>query len=377
MSRTVAILDLKPTQFAVGMLEVESKFEHIHDLSKKSLKKFLTHNPIEVVVAPNKELYIVDGHHHVAACFQAGVRKIRASVLHTFTRISYEKFWNEMRRRHWCHLFDQFGEGPRHPMYLPPDVRGLGDDPYRSLAWLVRKEGGFRQTSEAFVEFVWANYFRRKQAFTSSFDLDYKIALTTALRLARAQAAYRDTYGWCEATKKGEQMAEVKSDVTPHRQYRQSLGEQVNTVQQEARMVLPGIQALFGFQLIAVFNHDFSLLLSNFDRQLHLMALLLVAISAVLVMAPAAYHRQANHQISTHFVELSSRLLAWSMVPLAIGTCVDIYLVCRVITSTVFWSVIITGAFGIFYFWTWFLFPRLRARKMAQLPTHPLPESAK
>ena len=36
-----------------------------------------------------------------------------------------------------------------------------------------------------------------------------------------------------------------------------SLKDQARNVLEEARMVLPGIQALFGFQLIAVFNQRF------------------------------------------------------------------------------------------------------------------------
>jgi hypothetical protein len=36
-----------------------------------------------------------------------------------------------------------------------------------------------------------------------------------------------------------------------------SLEEETRTVIEEARMVLPGIQAVFEFQLIAVFNNGF------------------------------------------------------------------------------------------------------------------------
>ena len=50
----------------------------------------------------------------------------------------------------------------------------------------------------------------------------------------------------------------------------------------ECRMVLPGIQALFGFHLIAVFNSNFQLLLTNLEQILHLFALALMAISIAL-----------------------------------------------------------------------------------------------
>lgn len=61
---------------------------------------------------------------------------------------------------------------------------------------------------------------------------------------------------------------------------------------EECRMVLPGIQALFGFQLIAVFNQPFWDRLDPSHRSLHFTAIFLVVISMALVMTPAAYHRQ-------------------------------------------------------------------------------------
>jgi hypothetical protein len=56
-------------------------------------------------------------------------------------------------------------------------------------------------------------------------------------------------------------------------------------------MVLPGIQALFGFQLIAVFNTGVAEKLSQGEQELHLLAIALVAVSVALVMTPAAYQR--------------------------------------------------------------------------------------
>ena len=44
------------------------------------------------------------------------------------------------------------------------------------------------------------------------------------------------------------------------------------------------------------------------------------------VAPPAAYHRQANHQISEHFVKISGQFLSWALAPFALGTCFDIFL---------------------------------------------------
>jgi hypothetical protein len=75
----------------------------------------------------------------------------------------------------------------------------------------------------------------------------------------------------------------------------------------EARMILPGVQALFGFQLIAVFNQRFDDLLGTPERAIFLVALVLITAACALVMAPAAYHRQVERgQVSGHLLVFTS-----------------------------------------------------------------------
>src|SRR5438874_8821518 len=62
----------------------------------------------------------------------------------------------------------------------------------------------------------------------------------------------------------------------------------------ECRMVLPGIQALFGFQLIAVFSAEFEQKLGHAEQVAHLGAIGLVAIAVAMIMTPAALHREAG-----------------------------------------------------------------------------------
>src|SRR3954464_9268726 len=97
---------------------------------------------------------------------------------------------------------------------------------------------------------------------------------------------------------------------------------------EECRMVLPGIQALFGFQLIAVFNDGFSQKLPEGGQILHYAAIVLVAVAIALVMTPAAIHRRTSQrEVSERFIWLSSGLVLASMVPLAIGLCLEGYLI--------------------------------------------------
>lgn len=58
-----------------------------------------------------------------------------------------------------------------------------------------------------------------------------------------------------------------------------SLDRAATLLLEDRRMVLPGIQALFGFQFVAVFNSGFSEKLSHNEQLLHLGALLCVLIA--------------------------------------------------------------------------------------------------
>src|SRR6266446_3068489 len=111
-----------------------------------------------------------------------------------------------------------------------------------------------------------------------------------------------------------------------------SLDSAAKHLLEECRMVLPGIQALFGFQLIAVFNEGFEKKLSEGEQQLHLAAIVLVVVAVALVMAPAAIHRWTQQRaVSERFIWISSQLLFASMPALALALSLDIYLISRVI----------------------------------------------
>ncbi len=127
----------------------------------------------------------------------------------------------------------------------------------------------------------------------------------------------------------------------------------------ECRMVLPGIQALFGFQLIVVFNPGFDQKLSAAEQQLHLAAIALVAMAVAIIMTPAAYHRQTTPRAVTgDFLRLSTRLLLWSIVPLAVGVCLDMYLIGRIIVGGVGGALLSTAVFAV-YVTLWFILPRV------------------
>jgi uncharacterized protein DUF6328 len=133
---------------------------------------------------------------------------------------------------------------------------------------------------------------------------------------------------------------------------------------EECRMVLPGIQALFGFQLIAVFNDGFDHKLSPPERQLHFLALFLVALAAAFVMAPAAIHRQSQQrEVSERFIWLSSILLRISMLPLALGLTLDVYLIAIVVFGTPGLGLAFAAALLLVLLVLWMVLPRLEGRR--------------
>ena len=129
-------------------------------------------------------------------------------------------------------------------------------------------------------------------------------------------------------------------------------------------MVLPGVQALFGFQLIAVFNDRFAHNLSTALQALHLLAIALVALSAALVMTPAAYHREVEpRQVSEAFLRRSSRLLVFGMFALASGINLDFYLVSRLILGNALISLALALLLFLLFMMLWFFYPRWRRRR--------------
>ncbi|WP_395406782.1 DUF6328 family protein [Pseudoduganella sp. UC29_106] len=144
---------------------------------------------------------------------------------------------------------------------------------------------------------------------------------------------------------------------------KESLKDQMSRVIEEARMVLPGIQALFGFQTIAVFNEPFKKLPMHV-QDCHVGALALVVMAIALVMMPAAYHRLAEPgRVSHHAIKVSSAAICSALLPLAGGLALDVYVVLHMVTDEDLYSALGGGAAFLLLTGFWFgypLFSRLR-----------------
>jgi hypothetical protein len=185
------VIELRPTQFALGLFEVESKIEKLEKLVKDELEPFLEAHPVPGVLYKHDEIFLIDHHHLVRACWELGIEKVIVKIEADLSHLEESQFWDEMTKRGWNHLYDQFGHGPHDPALLPANVRGMADDFYRSLSWALREEGGYLKTATLFGEFKWANFLRarlKKQTATKA-EKALERLLGEALELAKSEEA--------------------------------------------------------------------------------------------------------------------------------------------------------------------------------------------
>jgi len=104
-----------------------------------------------------------------------------------------------------------------------------------------------------------------------------------------------------------------------------SIDVRVEHMLTEARVLLPGAQALLGFQLAVMLNESFGGL--PFSSQvIHVIALCCTSLAVILLMAPAAFHRIAFGGENTEsFYRLGSALVLTAAAPLGGGIVGDIY----------------------------------------------------
>jgi hypothetical protein len=93
----------------------------------------------------------------------------------------------------------------------------------------------------------------------------------------------------------------------------------------EARVIIPGGQALLGFQLTVTLTRAFEQLPQH-SKLLHVAALCCVALAVILLMTPAALHRITFMGEDTQsFFKMGSWFVIVAPIPLALGIAGDLY----------------------------------------------------
>lgn len=95
----------------------------------------------------------------------------------------------------------------------------------------------------------------------------------------------------------------------------------------EARLIIPGGQALLGFQFVAMLTSAFDRLPES-AKMIHVVALCLIGMNVIIMMTPAALHRLSfGGEDSPRFFLLGSRLVIIGPVFLAAGISAEVYVV--------------------------------------------------
>ncbi len=184
---------LRPTQLSVGYAEVEEKSRQWARLGKQRRKIEIEHHVFPAVLGPGGEYFIVDHHHLGIALIDEGIQDVLVTVLDDLSWLESSVFWRTMEFRSWSHPYDHRGRR-RDYRDMPRRLTQLKDDPYRSLAAMVRNAGGFAKDQEPFVEFLWADFFRPRIG-VRMIKKQPRSATREGLRLARSGEA-RYLPGW-------------------------------------------------------------------------------------------------------------------------------------------------------------------------------------
>jgi hypothetical protein len=191
----IPILSLRPTQMTVGMREVKEKRQRFREhKSKKKQEELIGRHMIPVVMGPDDRYYVVDHHHLARALHDEGIPDILVTVIGDLTMVGKDAFWGVMDNKRWVYPYDATGE--RRPFKdLPKTIEDLKDDPFRSLAGELRRQGGFSKDTTPFSEFLWADFLRRHVS-RKLVEGDFDHAMEKALELAKSNDAIY-LPGWC------------------------------------------------------------------------------------------------------------------------------------------------------------------------------------
>ncbi len=188
------VLELRPTQMTIGMVEVALKRQSWKAENPKKLSEFLGAHMVPVVVGPGERRFLIDHHHLALALHDEGVDSVFVTVVADFHKLGASEFWNMMDFHGWTHPFD--GKGRRRDYAdLPKTVTDMEDDPYRSLAGRLRAIGGYAKDTTPFSEFVWADFLRRRIK-PKDVRKSFEAATEKALALAKSDEA-NYLPGWC------------------------------------------------------------------------------------------------------------------------------------------------------------------------------------
>ncbi|MGD9923515.1 MAG: DUF6328 family protein [Pseudorhodoplanes sp.] len=136
----------------------------------------------------------------------------------------------------------------------------------------------------------------------------------------------------------------------------------------EARVMIPGAQALLGFQMAVMLTSGFDKLPSS-SKLLHTAALCCMGLAIILLIAPAAIHRLSFlGEDSEEFHDLGSRLIVLAAAPLAGGIALDLYVAATKATESSSIGTTIAVLAAVVMIGLWLAYPTARRMNSEAAP---------
>lgn len=155
------IKDLHPTQFSLSFLEVDHKVNEFLSLLKEGKFDYYQKEKSVPVVKGKNHYFCIDRHHSIMACHQMGIQEVHCHLIQDWSDLQHDEFWKKMEESNLCFLYDNQNK-KQDPEKLKKHVSQLDNDPYRSLAFLLRYNRILtKDETIPFVEFKWAQFLRK------------------------------------------------------------------------------------------------------------------------------------------------------------------------------------------------------------------------
>jgi hypothetical protein len=150
-----------------------------------------------------------------------------------------------------------------------------------------------------------------------------------------------------------------RESTMPEQSEKTPLHAKVEQMLTEARVLIPGAQALFGFQLAVMLTSGFDKLPET-SKLIHTGALCCIALAIILLMAPAAFHRLAyDGEDSEEFHRLGTRFIVTAALPIAAGIAGDLYVAVAKATESTSVGMTASGVGAILLLLLWYVQPLL------------------
>lgn len=198
--------------------------------------------------------------------------------------------------------------------------------------------------------------------FAAALALDLWIALGRTFGAGIAVAAGLSTGGvalflWygLEILLKGRGSAAMRNPPQP--EGKTSLKDKIGQLLIEARIILPGAQALLGFQLVAYFTEAFDKL-PRTSQIIHTTSMLCIGLTVLLLMTPAAYHRIVDEGEDTPgFDRIAARLVIGALVPLAVALGSESYVFLMKVFQDQAFAILTAAGVTLTLIAAWFVLP--------------------